>query len=174
MPDITAQSLSDIASFQVLEPDYAEFTLTELGFLSLKYKDEIYEKTELIRLLPLTDEDEYISCFQGEKEIGIIRKISDFSKENQDVIQQALDFRYYCMEILKIKSVKEKISLLLIDCVINNKARIVCVNNLYFNIRQYKNDHLMITDAEDDRYIIKNYRASLSKGILSKLEVYLI
>lgn len=172
MDSALTKSLSEIIEFNYLLPEKSEFIKNELGFIDLTYDGKAYKKVSLIRLLPLSEEDGYISCFCADEEVGIIKTIAEFSQQNRNVINHALEYRYFCPTIEKIASIKEKMSMLFIDCVVGGKNRILCINNLYFNVRLYKEKHLALTDADNDCYLIENYK-NLHKNILQKIEVYI-
>ncbi len=93
------------------------------GFLSLTLDETVYRPVDLIRLLPYDRPDEYISCVCKEQELGIIRRIADFSEEQQRILQHQLSFRYYTPVIEKIISVREKMWFVFIKVVVDGQKK---------------------------------------------------
>ena len=91
-------------------PEKCVFSLNPNGFLAAEIDGKVYKRVILTRSLPLSLPDEYICISDIEKnEVGIIKTIADFSKEQQELINSELSQRYYCPIISKIESIKEKI-----------------------------------------------------------------
>ena len=166
------QEMEEMIAYKELGPEHVRFFSMGDGFLSLEIDGITYNKVELIRLLPFRMPDEYISCLEHGKEIGIIRRITDFSEEQQEILRSQLKFRYYMPEVEKIISIKEKMWFLFIKAVVNGKEKELCMRDLTNSIKFYNESDVVLTDVEENRYLIKQFR-SLPKKQLQKLEMYL-
>ncbi len=142
------------------------------GFLSLTLDETVYRPVDLIRLLPYDRPDEYISCVCKEQELGIIRRIADFPEEQQRILQHQLSFRYYTPVIEKIISVREKMWFVFIKVVVDGQKKELCTRDLYHNIRFYNSTDLLLTDVDENRYLIRNFRQQPAK-MQQKIEIYL-
>jgi len=163
----------------VLKLDKAEFYLADSGFTGLRYKGEDYTHITLKRALPIGMPMEYISVADGEnKEIGILKSVTELSDTQYAIVLDELNRRYYCPEILDIKSVKDKLGYVYMELVISvidsDKTFIknCAVKDVNKNIRMLSGDSLIIYDVDGNRYTI-NKLSALSKSSLKKLESYI-
>ncbi|MCL2820783.1 MAG: DUF1854 domain-containing protein [Oscillospiraceae bacterium] len=157
----------------------AEFYLADSGFTGLKYNGEDYSHVTLKRALPIGLPMEYISVADSEnKEIGIIKSVDDLSGEQYGIVLDELNRRYYCPEVLDIKSVKDKLGYVYMELVISvadsdtTFVKNCAVKDVNKNIRMLSDDSLIIYDVDGNRYMIKSLCA-LGKNGLKKLESYI-
>ena len=163
----------------LLELPKAEFYVAESGFTGLKYDGEDYKHITLKRALPVGQPMEYISVAdEKNKEIGILKSVNELSKEQYEIVVNELNRRYYCPEILEVKSVKDKLGYVYMELVINvsgaekKYVKSCAVKDVNKNIRMLSNESLIIFDVDGNRYIIKNLLA-LDKNSLKRLEPFL-
>jgi len=157
----------------------AEFYVAESGFTGLKYNGEDHKHITLKRALPIGLPMEYISVADNEnKEIGIIKSVNELTGDQYNIVLDELNSRYYCPDILEIKSIKDKLGYVYMELVINvsgsgNKHTKNCaVKDVNKNIRMLTDNSLIIYDVDGNRYMIKDVSV-LSKNSLKKLEPYL-
>lgn len=170
-------NITDAINIGLLSPENTIFYVTKGGFTALKTGDCDYQRITLRRALPIKNPDEYISVAdKNNKEIGLIRRISDFDASQQEIIISELDKRYYSPNILKIHSVKDKLGYVyfevLIDDADKGTLKSCAVKDVSKNIRMLDEEKLAIFDTEGNRYIIESISA-LDKKSLKKLEPYL-
>lgn len=187
-----ADLLDDLDSQIVLKeltPQNTSFSLSEKsGFLQMTITENdssvLYEKVRLVRLLPFQSPNEYISCIvedkEGlnraqvteEKEIGIIRNLSVFDQEQQDLLLDQLDFRYYAPIIERIYSSREKMWFLFMTILVNDEKKEICITDLRHNIHRQNEKDAIITDIEGNKYLIPDYM-SLDAKSRQLLDIYL-
>jgi hypothetical protein len=170
-------SLADAIDIGFLDISQAKFFKTSGGFTGLHYKGTEYKRISLRRALPLGDPSSYISVADHEnKEIGIIRSLSDFAGEQLQTVLEELDRRYYCPEVYEIKSIKDKLGYVYMEMVIGSKdgrtEKTCAVKDVNRNIRMLKNEKLIIFDVDGNRYIVPSLEG-LDKKSLKRLEPYL-
>jgi len=176
--DVATGSINQI-DIGILDLSKAEFYTAKSGFTGLKYDGEDHNHITLKRALPVGMPMEYISVANSEnKEIGILKSVNDLSESQYEIVMDELSSRYYCPDILDIKSVKDKLGYVYMELVISvtdsDKTHIknCAVKDVNKNIRMLSNESLIIYDVDGNRYMIKNLSA-LSKSSLKKLEPYL-
>lgn len=153
-------------------PEKCVFSLNPNGFLAAEIDGKVYKRVILTRSLPLSLPDEYICISDIEKnEVGIIKKIADFSKEQQELINSELSQRYYCPIINKIESIKEKMGHFYFDVLIGDTKKSFAVKDITKSIRQH-GDAIDVTDIDGNRYRITDFESIEAKS-RRKLEPYL-
>ncbi len=157
---------------EYVSPEKCVFSFNPNGFLAAEIDGKEYKRVILTRSLPLTLPDEYICISDIEKnELGIIEKIADFSKEQQEFIRAELSQRYYCPIIDKIESIKEKMGHFYFDVVIGGTKKSFAVKDITKSIRQH-GDAIDVTDIDGNRYRITDFDGIEAKS-RRKLEPYL-
>jgi hypothetical protein len=170
-------SLTDAIELGIMDAKQAEFYATPGGFTGLQYKETDYPRISLRRALPSEHPDEYISVADKEnKEIAMIRHLSDFDESQRKIILAELDRRYYCPAVSQIRSVKDKLGYVYFELVIDREGqqytRTCAVKDVSKNIRLLGENRLAIFDVDGNRYIV-NSLSGLDKKSLKKLEPYL-
>jgi len=170
-------NITDAIDLGLLVPENTKFYITSGGFTGLKLGDMDYKRISLRRALPINNPDEYISVAdKNNKEIGLLRKISDFSQDQQLIIKSELNKRYYSPNILEIISVKDKLGYVYFELLIDNGSSGIikncAVKDVSKNIRMLDEENLAIFDTEGNRYIIKSL-SGLDRKSVKKLEPYL-
>lgn len=168
---ITDDNMEQLIEYRELDSN-AVFADDGDGFLSLTVDTTTYRSVDLIRLLPYDRPDEYISCVCKDREIGIIRRISDFPDAQQEILRHQLSFRYYTPVIEKIFSLKEKMWFVFMKVQIDGQKKEFCMRDLYHNVHFYNDTDLLLTDVDENRYLIRDFRG-LPVKIQQKIETYL-
>ncbi|MEG0664410.1 MAG: DUF1854 domain-containing protein, partial [Clostridia bacterium] len=133
------------------------------------------EKTEeviVVRALPFTLPNEFISIVKDEKELAMIRNILDFSKETQEILNFQLAFRYFTPTITKIHSIEENVSFLFMKLDTDAGFKEICVTDIAKNFTLIDEDKLFITDVEENRFKIDSI-AALDNLSIQKLEIFI-
>ncbi|MGI6536849.1 MAG: DUF1854 domain-containing protein [Caldicoprobacterales bacterium] len=170
-------TLKNAIDIGMLDLQKAEFYVTPGGFTGLRYYDKDYKRISLRRALPISHPEEYISVFDKDnKEIGMIRSLSDLSKQQCDIVVNELNNRYYSPSVYEVKSVKDKLGYVYLELVIGNEdekfVKNCAVKDVTRNIRMLDEDRLAIFDVDGNRYIIQSL-SKLDKKSLKRLEPYL-
>jgi len=174
--DIAAED--GILDIGFIDPDEAEFYQTEGGFTGLRYKDGDYRHVIFRRVMPVQLPQDYICVTDHEnKEIGIIKTLSGLREEQQVIVMQELDKRYYCPEIMEIKSIKDKLGYVYMELKLRHKNGAFFIKNCAIkdvnkNIRMLNENSLIIFDVDGNRYIVTSL-ADLDKKSMRRLEPFM-
>ena len=169
--------LSQAVDIGWLDLDNAVFYEGEGGFTGLRYKDNEYKRIQLRRAMPDRNPSEYISVADHEnKEIGMIRSLKELKDGQLKIVSDELNRRYYCPEILEIKSVRDKLGYVYMEMNVlaggEKYERSAAINDVNKNIRMLGSNRLIIFDVDGNRYIV-NALNSLDKKSLRRLEPYM-
>lgn len=173
----TASSLAYAIDIGMLDLKNAEFYVTPGGFTGLKYAGKDYNRITLRRALPIGNPMEYISVADKDnKEIGMIRSLSELSEKQLNIVVAELDNRYYSPTVYEVKSVKDKLGYVYLELVIGQDdmkfTKSCAVKDVNKNIRMLDDDRLVIFDVDGNRYIVQSLMG-LNKKSLKRLEPYL-
>ena len=170
-------SISNI-DIGLLDLTKAEFYLTEGGFAGIRYGERDCAQVTLKRALPTGFPSDYVSVYDDDnKEIGIIKTLSDLDEKNLTIVVNELNTRYYCPDILEIKSIKDKMGYLYMELSLQGTAGVVypktcAVKDVNRNIRMLGEKGLVIFDVDGNRYIVKDVMR-LDKASFRRIEPYL-
>jgi hypothetical protein len=174
---VSEASLENAIDIGILDLNQAEFYVTPGGFTGLKYAGKDYNRITLRRALPIGNPMEYISVADKDnKEIGMIRSISELSENQYKIVVDELEKRYYSPTVYEVKSVKDKLGYVYLELLIgkdDQKYKKNCaVKDVNKNIRMLDENRLAIFDVDGNRYIIQSI-SELDKKSLKRLEPYL-
>lgn len=98
-----------------LKSEECVFYENAAGLIMLKYKGADVGRVAVLRMFPLQCEDGFLSVRREsysaddcENEIGIIRTLDEFSREQRAIIEKELAARYFIPQITAVESVKEE------------------------------------------------------------------
>lgn len=167
-----------------LTPENAEFIRSEGGLVSLKLKNddgsiEFFERVLPIRSFPITDPDEFIAIREPDSkdkgkgdEIGMIRKLSDFDKEAQELLGEELQRRYFTPQLSKIYSVKDKFGYSYWEVQTSAGKISFVMNNPSSNIRTLEDGRVFIHDIDGNCFEITEPE-KLDKASFRHIEIYM-
>ncbi|MCL1808058.1 MAG: DUF1854 domain-containing protein [Oscillospiraceae bacterium] len=169
--------LAEAIDLGLMDHDKAEFYETPGGFTGFRYNGEDYKRIVLRRATPIADPSAYISVADHEnKEICVIRSLSDLSDDQLKIVSGELDRRYYCPEIVEIKSVKDKMGYIYMEMRVTGRGEAFdkncAVKDVSKNIRLLDDGRLIVFDVDGNRYIVQDMSA-LDKKSVRRLEPYL-
>ena len=175
--EIKLTNLVDAIDLGLLDPKTAEFYKTPGGFTGLKIGDKEYKRVSLRRALPMQDPSAFISVADEEnKEIGLIRQLSDLNDDQLGIVSEELDKRYYCPEVKEVKSVKDKMGYVYMELVLYMRGeqfeKNCAVKDVNKNIRLIGDNRLIIFDVDGNRYLV-NSLYEMDKKSLKRLEPFL-
>ena len=173
----TTDDLSKAVDIGWLKLAEAEFYEGSGGFTGLRYDGKEYKRIQFRRAMPDRYPSEYISVADQEnKEIGMIKSLRDLSDGQLRIVSDELNRRYYCPEIIEIKSVRDKLGYVYIemDVMAGSKRheRSAAVNDVNKNIRMIGANRLIIFDVDGNRFLI-NALDLLDAKSLRRLEPYM-
>ncbi len=134
---------------------------------------EEYDRVWLHRVYPFELTDEFISVQTKDgEEIGMIRRISDFDSETQDILCAELGRKYFVPKIKKILTLKERrgFSYWKIETDIGEME--LSLQDTYRSITRIGEDRAFITDISGNRCEIESVSA-LDRNSRKKLDIYL-
>lgn len=166
------------AELGILDIAQAEFYETDGGFVGLKYKGEDHKHVTLRRIMPLQMPLAYISVADTDnKEIGILKAVSDLPQAQQNIVEKELDNRYYSPEVLEVVSVQDKLGYVYLEMRLKNKqgaeyTKNCAIKDVSRNIRMLTTTSVIIFDVDGNRYMIPDV-AKLNRQSMRKLDAYL-
>lgn len=175
--------LEDTRESVPLTPENARFFRSGGGLISLELKGkdgvEVFERVVILRAFPVTNPTEFLSVREPDTkkkgrghEIGMIRYMSDFDKETQDLFMEEIDRRYFSPVILKITGVKEKFGYSYWDAETTAGNVTFILNNPFNNIRELEDGRVYIYDIDGNCFDIPDPK-KLDPASFRKIEIYL-
>lgn len=101
----------EVLQMRYITSENAVFTRTKGGFLALQMGEKQYDRVGVYLTFPLTNPEEFISIREADekaKEIGLIGKLTDLKKEEQEMIREQIRLRYFLPVIRKVLDVKDE------------------------------------------------------------------
>ena len=165
-------SLCDVAGLVYLTPENASFTMKgEFPAAKVNEKDEA--RVWLHRVFPFDMEWEFISVqTKDNEELGIIRDLSDFPEDQQEIIRHELERKYFTPKIKKIKSLKEHRGFSYWQVETDIGEMDISLQDTYRSLNKIGGGRVIVTDMAGNRYEITDLEA-LDRKSRRKLELYL-
>ncbi len=91
-----------------LTPETVTLIRTPGGLLRAEVADRCYRRVAILRAMPLSRSDEYLSVRCQDEEIGIIRRLADLPADQQAIVAEELEQRYFRPRIVRLKRVKDQ------------------------------------------------------------------
>ncbi|MDD6798864.1 MAG: DUF1854 domain-containing protein [Firmicutes bacterium] len=168
-----------------LTPANARFYRSEGNLISLELtgedgKVEKFERVVALRAFPMSNLSEFISIravsphkTESGKEIGMIRRLSDFDEETGKIVTEELNRRYFIPEVFKINSVKEKFGYHYLDIVTSAGEASIIIGSPFTSIRLLETTGcIMISDMDGGQYIIPDPK-KIDQASYKKIEIFL-
>lgn len=182
--DEEIDNLLDIRPSVDLTPQNARFYRSAGGLISMELmlpdKDvETFERVVILRSFPISNPNEFLSVRIPDankggrgREIGLIRRLSDFDEETARLIDEELSVRYFSPKITKILSIKEKFGYYYWEMETTSGRVSIVLNNPYNNIRVLEDGSVHIVDMDGNCFDLPDPRV-LDKASYKKLDIYL-
>ncbi len=167
-----------------LTPENATFGRSEGGLICLTLKNsdsetESFERVIPVRAFPITEPEEYISIKEPDtkdkgkgKEIGFIRRMSDFDEATQALLREELSRRYFTPVIQRILSVKEKFGYYYWTAETSAGKVGFVMTNVSSNIRTLEDGRVFMHDIDGNCFEIPD-PDKLDKASFRKIEIYM-
>lgn len=167
-----------------LTPKNARFYRSKGNLISLELTEEgkekeVFERVVILRSFPITNPDEFLSVREPDakkkgrgKEIGMIRRMSDFDEATSMLFLEELDRRYFSPQLLRILSVKEKFGYTYWDAETTAGHVTFILNNPFYNIRVLEDGRIFINDIDGNSFEIPDPKR-LDPASYRKIEIYL-
>ncbi len=166
------RTLAEISVTVWLTEENASFSF-ENNFLYVHIGEE-RQRAFLCRQFPFDLQWEFISVMNAEsEEIGIIRNITDFKGEAQDLLRTELQRRYYSPVIERILSVKERygFSYWKVVCVGEGEVSFT-LHDTYRSLIRAGENRVILLDVNGNRFEIPD-TSLLDRKSYKKIELYL-
>lgn len=158
-----------------LNDENAVFQRTGTGFLSLKIGEEFYPRVVVVRMFPFSDKDEFISVRTAEersKEIGIVEKMSQVSRETAEMLEEQLTLRYFTPVIEKIIKIKDEYGFAYWNVVTDHGACNFTIRMGGNSVIHLSDVRILIMDIDENRFEIPDINR-LTPAERKKLDLFL-
>lgn len=141
--------------------DRDKVTLFENNIVNVTLENgTIIEKLEPRRLFPVNMLDRYITLLDDEGvERAVIRSIDDLDADSAKTIRKCLDDYYLVPEIIRLLSVCDKYGILRWTVETDRGIKSFDIRNRNHDIRVRDDYSVRVRDSDDNRYVIKDWRA---------------
>jgi len=157
----------------ILNPKKVEFFRASEDFVGLKHDGKEFRRIALSRALPYQRPESYISVFDEEnKEIGIIRELSELPAEQAELLRTELRRRYFSPQVLEILSTKEKMGYLYVEVRLDSGQRTFALKDFSRNIKNIGGSRFVLFDVDGNRYIIEDLN-TLDQKSRRRIDPYL-
>jgi hypothetical protein len=120
-------------------------------------EDRSFPKVGVLRAFPLSDRNHFFSVRDtADNEIGLIANPTDLTAENQNLIDEDLQRRYFVPSVKRIVSAKERFGT--VDWTVETD-RGIChftTQNLRENVQRPAPGRIILNDVDGNRYDIRN------------------
>lgn len=146
---------------EYLTPGMISFSENESGLIMATVDGKNAERVAVLRMFPFDYTEEYLcvryenySRNDKETEIGIIRRLSDFSEEQAEIVRRELEKRYFIPEVIKVNEVKDEFGSTMWKTETTAGEREFTVTDMSSNVFNLGNNKIMLTDVYGNRYYI--------------------
>ncbi len=179
-PTKTQQSLEgpDPTQVRFLTSDMCRIHLGSHGALHVTVKGErIYGGVYAAYAFPVAHPDGYVALIHSvgkgrDIEIGIIRDLNQFPKDDGDLVRQALARRYFVHNITKLKSIGWKYGFIAIEAETDKGPVDFLMRWQYDRAVDYGQHGKILIDVDENRYLIPDMR-QLPARELADLQRYI-
>lgn len=174
----------ELLEMRFLTKENAEFSRTEGGFVALKIKgaeekkpaegercgegehpqeeggSRDYARVGVYLTFPLTNPEEFISIREADekaKEIGIIEKLSDLEKDQQEMLREQIKLRYFRPIITKVLDIKDEYGYAYWNVVTSFGACRFTTQMSGDAVIHLSDSRLLVTDIDGNRYEIPDF-----------------
>ena len=167
------EQTEDMLETRLLTPETAVFTATEGGFAALTYGGKTYDRVWVYRAFPFTCPEGWLSVREAndaQREIGLIRELSDFDESTVALLREQLDLRYFVPVITKIREIKEEFGYSYWSVVTDRgDYRFTCDQN---GVIKLSDNRLLVCDVDGNRFDLPSVE-NLSAKELRMIDLYL-
>ena len=165
----------ELLEMRFLTKENAVFSRTDGGFVALKFGEKEYSRIGVYLTFPLTEPEEYISIREADekaKEIGIIEKLSELNKDQQEMIREQIKLRYFMPTIVKVMDIKDEYGYAYWNVMTSFGACRFTTRMSGDAVIFLGESRLMVTDIDGNRYEIPDFY-KLSVGERKKLDLFI-
>jgi len=151
---------AQLLEMRFLNSENAVFHRTEGGFIALKTGDREYPRVGVYLTFPLTNPEEFISIREADekaKEIGMIEKLSQLPKDQQEMLREQIKLRYFMPVITKVLDVKDEYGYAYWNVVTTFGACRFTTQMSGDAVIHLSDSRLLVTDIDGNRYEIPDF-----------------
>lgn len=154
------------------------FSKEESGYMTLVYDGKTYHKVNLTRLQPFYEKNRFVSVhIENEekqfREIGVIEDIEKLPKEQYELVNDFLEYKYYMPRITKIYSIKENMrGSLFVKADTTAGEKTICIRDWYRNFKLIGGKYLYVCDADGNKYYCDDVDDNLDKKSIAAMEMF--
>lgn len=138
----------DIAYFNPQEVELFYENGTTVHF---RHRDTVYQNIGIFRTFPFSKPYEYISIWNEETELGVIKNVDQLEDESKAVLRRELHVRYVVPEVKKIRSIKEEPGLWIFELDTNRGPLKLMMRNIHEHLDLLPSNRIIITDMDGKR-----------------------
>lgn len=152
------EELFEIDQLTILDANSLKFMSNDSGYLSLEYNNKQYNKVNLTRLIPFQTTNQYISVnYEDDEknfhEIGVIKDIHELPEQQEKLVNDYLEFKYYMPEITKVYSIKDNNrGFLFVKADTTSGEKTIAIRDWYSNFKMLTDKMLYVVDADGNKY----------------------
>lgn len=165
----------ELLEMRFLTKENAKFARTDGGFVSLKFGEKEYSRVGVYLTFPLTEPEEYISIREADekaKEIGLIEKLSQLDKDQQEMIREQIKLRYFMPTITKVLDIKDEYGYAYWNVTTSFGACRFTTRMSGDAVVNLGESRMLVTDIDGNRYEIPDfYRLSVAER--KKLDLFI-
>lgn len=139
---------------EYLDPRKLRF-LTRGDVMSLTIEgDRSYLKVHAVRAFPLTELNEYIGLLDGVsgREIGLIRSMRELDSQQRQLVQAALNKRYFIPKITRIIQTKKEFGTVYWTVETDRGLRQFIMRGIRDSIREVEPGRYLVNDVDGNRF----------------------
>ena len=164
----------ELLAMRYLTRENAVFSRTDGGFVSLKTGSRTYDRVGIYLTFPMTCPEEFISVREADekaKEIGMIEKLSELDKDQQDMIREQIKLRYFMPTITKVMEVKDEYGYAYWHVMTSFGTCRFTTQMSGDAVIHLSDSRLLVTDIDGNRYEIPDFY-KLSVAEKKKLDLF--
>ncbi len=169
------QETEEMLRVRYLDDKNAKFERTGTGFLSLRIGEEFYPRVLVVRMFPFSDKNEFISIRTAEersKEIGIVEKLANVSRETVEMLEEQLTLRYFTPIIQKINKIKDEYGFAYWNVVTDHGECNFTIRMGGNSVIHLSETRILIMDIDENRFEIPDV-SQLTVAERRKLDLFL-
>ncbi len=146
---------------EYITPHQLSFYNNDSGLIMAAFNGENLGRVAVLRMFPFEYEEEYLSVRcenysrkDKENEIGIIRDLTQFSKEQADIVRLELRKRYFVPDIINVNEVKEEFGHTMWNVTTSAGDKEFTVTDMNTNVLNLGDGRIMLVDVYGNRYYI--------------------
>ena len=138
------------------------------GCLDATYKDDTHRNVRCVPLFPLSGKEGYISVLRKKEkeyeELGIIKEMALFPKEQQELVLEDVSFRYFVPEITEVSKIVKRSGLEEWQVKTDKGDRTISIRDRKESVTLTDIGVVFVTDSDKCRYKITDYRTLKEKS----------